>query len=247
MTVSYPASRTEARDINVVVVEPSMAERDALVWVLNADGYDVHVIDTTSDPLRQIQVVDPDIIVLDIALPGVDGLELCRALRAGTDAYIIIASARSGELDKVVGLAVGADDYLVKPLSHPELVARVGAMLRRPRRVSSPVLGAPPSTFGALSINRLGREVWVNGREVFLTRTEFNLLDVLSAQPDVVFDRATLLELVWGSNWDGDEHLVDVHIANLRKKIDHDGARYIKTVRGVGYRMAVPPGAGPSR
>jgi DNA-binding response OmpR family regulator len=147
-------------------------------------------------------------------------------------------------VDKLIGLGVGADDYLTKPFSPRELVARVTAMLRRPRTI--PASGgpdqqdeAPPRTFGALEVDVTGREVRVDGRVVDVTRTEFDLLAVLSARPRMAFSRRQLIEAVWGESWVGDEHLVDVHIGHLRRKLGDDpGApRFVRTVRGVGYRM----------
>jgi DNA-binding response OmpR family regulator len=147
-------------------------------------------------------------------------------------------TAKTDEVDKLIGLSVGADDYVTKPFSPRELVARVRAMLRRPRTAP----GEPAAAvrrFGALEITPAGREVSVEGRRVELTRTEFDLLDALSAEPQVVFSRRQLLERVWGGDWFGDDHVIDVHVGNLRHKLGDDAAhpRYIRTVRGVGYRM----------
>jgi len=180
----------------------------------------------------------PDVVVLDLMLPGIDGMEVCRRIRAFSDAYIIMLTAKSDEVDKLIGLSVGADDYLTKPFSPRELVARVRAMLRRPRAAADEPAGEV-RRFGALQIDPASRDVLVEGRPVELTRTEFDLLDTLSAQPRVAFSRRQLLERVWGGEWYGDEHVVDVHIGNLRRKLDDDAEhpRYIRTVRGVGYRM----------
>jgi DNA-binding response OmpR family regulator len=169
-------------------------------------------------------------------LPGIDGVEACRRIRAFSDAYIIMLTAKSDEVDKLVGLSVGADDYLTKPFSPRELVARVRAMLRRPRVA---VVGPDLRRFGELEVDPAGREVRVDGRPVELTRTEFDLLDTLSAQPRVAFSRRQLLEHVWGGDWYGDDHVIDVHVGNLRHKLGDDATapRYIRTVRGVGYRM----------
>jgi DNA-binding response OmpR family regulator len=177
----------------------------------------------------------PDVIVLDLMLPGIDGVEACRRIRTFSDAYIIMLTAKSDEVDKLIGLSVGADDYLTKPFSPRELVARVRAMLRRPRAVPDPGI----RRFGELEVDPVGREVRAGGDPIDLTRTEFDLLDTLSAQPRVAFSRRQLLEHVWSGDWYGDDHVIDVHIGNLRHKLGDDATapRYIRTVRGVGYRM----------
>jgi DNA-binding response OmpR family regulator len=203
---------------------------------LEREGFDVS---TASDGERAVELVgelQPDVVVLDVMLPGIDGIEACRRIRSFSDAYIIMLTARADEVDKIVGLSTGADDYVTKPFSPGELIARVRALLRRPR-------GETPSTsarrFGDLVIDPLAREVRQGDRLVELTRLEFDLLDALSDSPRVAFSRAQLLERVWGPTWFGDEHVVDVHIANLRRKLGDDGAapRYVRTVRGIGYRM----------
>jgi DNA-binding response OmpR family regulator len=148
-------------------------------------------------------------------------------------------TARAEEVDKLIGLAVGADDYLTKPFSPRELAARVQAMLRRPRGERSGDGEAPARTFGDLVIDPASREVSVAGQPAGLTRLEFDLLDVLSARPRLAFTRRQLVDRVWGDDWFGDEHIVDVHIVRLRRKLGDDPARprYVLTVRGVGYRM----------
>jgi DNA-binding response OmpR family regulator len=166
-------------------------------------------------------------------------VEVCRRLRTFTDAYVIMLTARTEEVDKLIGLAVGADDYLTKPFSPRELTARVKAMLRRPRSPQPADTGAPVRQFGDLTIDPAAREVMAVGKPMELTRLEFDLLDTLSAQPRVAFSRRQLVEHVWGDTWFGDEHIVDVHIVRLRRKLGDDAThpRYVLTVRGVGYRM----------
>ncbi len=184
----------------------------------------------------------PDVVVLDLMLPGIDGIEVCRQLRTFTDAYVIMLTARAEEVDKLIGLSVGADDYLTKPFSPRELVARVKVMLRRPR-TGPPPGGTSADTeirrFGALAVDPQAREVRLDGVPVELTRTEFDLLDALSERPRLAFTRAQLIERVWGGGWVGDEHLVDIHLGHVRRKLGDDptSPRYILTVRGVGYRM----------
>ena len=203
---------------------------------LEREGFDVS---TAADGERAVELVGelhPDVVVLDVMLPGIDGIEACRRIRSFSDAYIIMLTARADEVDKIVGLSTGADDYVTKPFSPGELVARVRALLRRPR---GETLSLSMRRFGDLVIDPLAREVRQGDRLVELTRLEFDLLDALSDSPRVAFSRAQLLERVWGPTWFGDEHVVDVHIANLRRKLGDDGAapRYVRTVRGVGYRM----------
>ena len=220
----------------VVDDEPPLVQ--VVSGYLTREGFDVITAADGNTAVATARDTEPDVIVLDLMLPGIDGVEVCRRIRAFSDAYIIMLTAKSDEVDKLVGLSVGADDYLTKPFSPRELVARVRAMLRRPRTPS-----AVPETqvrrFGDLEIDVAGREVRVRGQDVELTRTEFDLLDALSAQPRVAFSRRQLLDHVWGGDWYGDDHVIDVHVGNLRRKLDDDAAhpRYIRTVRGVGYRM----------
>jgi DNA-binding response OmpR family regulator len=207
---------------------------------LERDGFEVALAFDGVTGIDRARSVDPDIVVLDLGLPGVDGLEVCRAVRTFSDCYLIMLTARSDEVDKLVGLSVGADDYMTKPFSPRELLARVHVMLRRPRvkhERSSPA--EPLLQFGALSIDRAAREVVLDGAPVEVTRTEFDLLAALASRPRMAFSRRQLIDAVWGQAWVGDEHLVDVHVGHLRRKLA-DGAgdpRYILTVRGIGYRM----------
>ena len=178
-------------------------------------------------------------VVLDLGLPGLDGIEVCRQLRTFSDCYVIMLTARADEIDKLIGLSVGADDYLTKPFSPRELVARVHAMLRRPRAQHPPATDVEALRFGTLSVDVGAREVRSDGRLVDLTRTEFDVLATLAARPRLVFTRRQLIDAIWGETWVGDEHLVDVHIGHLRRKLgdDPDAGRFVRTVRGVGYRM----------
>lgn len=207
---------------------------------LERDGFEVTLSYDGARAVRVAREVDPDVIVLDLGLPGLDGVEVCRQVRTFSDAYIVMLTARSDEMDTVVGLSVGADDYMTKPFSPRELSARVQAMLRRPRPIGQRGEASDSSRrFGPLVIDPVGREVWLEGDSVALTRTEFDLLATLSARPQMAFSRRQLIEDVWGPAWVGDEHLVDVHIGHLRHKLGDDAAegRFVRTVRGVGYRM----------
>lgn len=230
----------------VVDDEPSLVR--VVVGYLEADGFEVGSVADGPTALDIARKTAPDVIVLDLGLPGMDGVEVCRTLRTFTDAYIVMLTARADEVDMLVGLAVGADDYITKPFSPRELMARIRTLMRRPRQSAARhgddqdagTADEAPRKFGALVIDVLAREVTLDGRPVELTRTEFDLLDTLSERPRVAFSRSLLLERVWdGGEWAGDEHLVDVHIGRLRRKLGDDAreARYVRTIRGVGYRM----------
>jgi len=203
---------------------------------LEREGFEVITAGDGEQAVAIAQQERPDVIVLDLMLPGIDGIEACRRIRGFSDAYILMLTAKTEEADKITGLATGAHDYVTKPFSAGELVARVRALLRRPRVASG---GDAARRFGALVLDPRAREVQVDDRPVELTRIEFDLLDALSGEPRVVFSRSRLLDRVWGPGWFGDDHIVDVHIANLRRKLGDDPAapRYVRTVRGIGYRM----------
>lgn len=245
MTEATSAAATSVRAL-VVDDEPSLVR--VVVGYLQAEGFEVLSAADGPTALEIARRADPDVIVLDLGLPVMDGIEVCRTLRTFTDAYIVMLTARADEVDMLVGLAVGADDYITKPFSPRELMARIRTLLRRPRRSAAGQAGEPPArsgdggrrTFGDLTVDVDAREVTLQGRPVELTKTEFDLLDALSERPRVVFSRTLLLERVWGGGeWAGGEHLVDVHIGHLRAKLGDDAreAKYIRTVRGVGYRM----------
>lgn len=229
--------------LRVLVVDDETALAGVVAGYLRREGFAVHLAHDGPAAVAAAREHKPDLVVLDVMLPGFDGVEVCRQLRGFTDAYIIMLTARDEEVDKVVGLSVGADDYLVKPFAPRELIARVRAMLRRPRTVSGSSAPeadeAEPLQLGELSIDTAARTVAVGGATVDLTRTEFDLLAALAGRPRVAFTRRQLLSAVWGDDWYGDEHVVDVHIAHLRHKLadDADTPRYIRTVRGVGYGM----------
>jgi DNA-binding response OmpR family regulator len=226
--------------VTVVVVDDERPLVDLVSRYLRREGYEVHAAYDGNEALEVIGRVVPDVIVLDLMLPGVDGLEVARRVRETADPYIVMLTARTDEVDRIVGLRVGADDYVTKPFSPNELVARVQAMLRRPRRSDAATEAA--RRFGELTIDPEAREVSVAGEPVELTRLEFDLLDTLSEQPRVVFSKDQLLERVWGSAAYRDDHVVAVHVANLRRKLGDtsDAPRYVRTVRGVGYRMVQP-------
>jgi DNA-binding response OmpR family regulator len=225
----------------VLVVDDEQSLAKVVASYLQRDGHEVTCAFDGPRALEAARREPPDVVVLDLGLPGLDGIEVCRQLRTFSDCYVVMLTARSDEVDKLVGLGVGADDYLTKPFSPRELVARVRVMLRRPR--TGPAAGQapdePPRAFGSLRVDVTAREVHVDGVVVELTRTEFDLLAALSARPRMAFSRRRLIEAVWGEGWVGDEHLVDVHVGHLRRKLGDDPAapRFVRTVRGVGYRM----------
>jgi DNA-binding response OmpR family regulator len=208
---------------------------------LERDGFEVVLAFDGRSGVQAAREVDPDVLILDLGLPGLDGVEVCRQVRTFSDCYVLMLTARSEEGDKLTGLSAGADDYVTKPFSPRELVARVHVMLRRPRRPAgaTAVPGPQPIAIGLLSVDVEGREVRVDGRVVDLTRIEFDLLATMAARPRVAFSRRQLIDTVWGDGWVGDEHLVDVHIGHLRRKLGDDATspRFVRTVRGVGYRM----------
>lgn len=226
-------------ELRALVVDDEEELARLIADYLHMDGFTAQVALDGERALELARAASPDVVVLDLMLPGMDGVEVCRRLRTFSDAYVIMLTARAEEVDKLIGLAVGADDYLTKPFSPRELVARVKAMLRRPRSHPAGDTERPARVFADLVIDPGSREVSVAGRLVELTRLEFDLLDVMSARPRLAFTRRQLVDRVWGENWFGDEHIVDVHIVRLRRKLGDDPARprYVLTIRGVGYRM----------
>lgn len=231
---------TATTNQRVLVVDDAPEFIELLVPLLEREGYVTQTAVDGEAAITTAREFGPDVIVLDLGLPKIDGVDVCRQIRGFSDAYVIMLTARADEVDRVVGLEVGADDYMTKPFSPRELVARVRAMLRRPRTAGGDETDERTRQFGDLEVDPLGHVVRVGGEEVQLTRIEFDLLEALTAKPTMVFSRALLRERVWGPDWFGDDHVVDVHIANLRKKIDpEDGPSYVRTVRGVGYRLAV--------
>jgi DNA-binding response OmpR family regulator len=230
---------------SALVVDDAPEFRELVGTVLAKEGFRVDTAEDGDAALAIARATGPDVVVLDIGLPGIDGVEVCRRLRTFSDAYVVMLTGRQDEVDKLIGLSVGADDYVTKPFSARELVARIRAMLRRPRGGAV----ADPKTvrrLGDLELDIAAREVRVEGEVVALTRIEFDLLDALSARPRVALTRAQLLERVWGPGWFGDDHLVDVHVSKLRQKLGDDprAPRYLRTVRGVGYRLDVEPARG---
>ncbi|MFC7962957.1 MULTISPECIES: winged helix-turn-helix domain-containing protein [Mycobacteriales] len=231
--------------LRAMVVEDEAPLANLIGSYLERDGFETALTGDGTDAVALARQVDPDVVVLDLGLPGLDGVEVCRQLRTFSDAYVVMLTARTEEIDTLIGLSVGADDYMSKPFSPRELMARIQAMLRRPRASTATPGPAETATTdlirraGDLALDVDGRDVTVAGRPVALTRTEFDVLAALARDPGTVLTRAQLIEAVWGPSWTGDEHLVDVHIGHLRRKLGDDATRgrYVRTVRGVGYKM----------
>jgi len=223
----------------VLVVDDDVKTVELVKMYLRRDGYDVLTAFEGIEALRLARETRPDLLVLDLMLPGIDGLTICRTLRAESDVPIIMLTAMTTEEDRLKGLDLGADDYVTKPFSPKELAARVRAVLRRlPEEALS--RGPVEVEQGALKVNFLTREVTHNGRHIGLTPVEFKLLGVLVREPNRVFSREQLINRVFGGDFDGFDRTVDVHILNLRRKLEPEPAnpRYIRTVYGMGYKFA---------
>lgn len=205
---------------------------------LRPEGYQVHTASDGPTGLKAARSLRPDLIVLDIMLPGLDGIELLTQLRRESDVYVIMLTAKTEETDKIIGLSVGADDYLTKPFSPRELVARIKAALRRYGH-SSGLFEGRVLNFKHLRIDPDARQVWKDGRSVELTAIEFDLLYALAKHQSRVLSREQLLEQVWGHDFYGEARVVDVHLGHIRKKIETTPTqpKFIVTVRGVGYRF----------
>ncbi|MGN6753516.1 MAG: response regulator transcription factor [Intrasporangium sp.] len=249
-----------------LVVEDDADIRELLTHSLAMQGFAVHSTSSGHTALEIVRQQTPDLVTLDLGLPDLDGVEVCRRIRQESDAYIVMISARVDEIDRLIGLETGADDYLTKPFSPRELHARVNAMFRRPRQSNGstpdrPTAGVSPTaaqapepaeapdeslvTLGRISVDTDSRIAAIDGQEVELTRTEFDLLATRIDKPRRVWGRDVLLRTIWGEGWTEDEHLVEVHVGNLRRKLGRAATPaapmpFIRTVRGVGYRMEDP-------
>ena len=228
----------------ILVVEDEESYSDALAYMLGKEGFDVAVANTGPDALTQFDKTGADIVLLDLMLPGLPGTEVCRRIRATSNVPVIMVSAKDAEVDKVVGLELGADDYVTKPYSPRELVARIRAVLRRGQdNDTTPLTGTsgPPSTLEAgpvrMDVDR--HVVTVNGGDTKLPLKEFELLEMFLRNPGRVLTRGQLIERVWGADYVGDTKTLDVHVKRLRAKIEPDPATpsYLVTVRGLGYKL----------
>ena len=227
------------RTILMVEDEPSIT--DPLAEALEREGFDSAVARTVAEGVSLAGDLEPDLVLLDVMLPDGSGYDACRELRRQSEVPIIMLTARGEETDRIVGLEVGADDYVVKPFSARELVARIRAVLRR-ARPAEPSAGDQPLEVGDVLLDQARHEVTRAGRPIELTRKEFEVLRLLMRNAGAVVSRDQLIEDVWDMNWFGPTKTLDVHVSALRKKLGDDPAtpRYLHTVRGVGFRFAAP-------
>ncbi|WP_191480151.1 response regulator transcription factor [Nocardioides ochotonae] len=232
-----------------LVVEDDEDIRSLIEFTLSTQGFAVTAVGSGMEGVDHARERDPDLVTLDLGLPGIDGIETCRRIREFSDAYVVMITARDEQIDRLIGLETGADDFISKPFDVHELKARVNAMFRRPRRgpdVPTPLAqtaranGADHEVLqhGPLRVDVDGRRAFRDRQELTLTRTEFDLLTELMRTPARVWTREALLRSVWDTEWASDTHLVEVHIGNLRRKLGEDKTtKFVRTVRGVGYRM----------
>lgn len=223
--------------VRILVVDDEENIRNLVKAYLEAEGYVVDVAADGPQGLAAFRRYHPGLVILDVMLPGMDGLEALQQIRRGSDVYVLLLTAKSEETDRVVGLTVGADDYMTKPFSPRELVARVKAILRRGRSASQ--AEDEVLTFAHIAIDGYRHKIWRDGQEVELTALEFKLLRTLASYAGMVLSREQVLEQVWGYDFFGDERVVDVHIGHLRQKLEADpiNPQYVLTVRGVGYKF----------
>ncbi len=221
----------------ILVVDDEANLRNLLKAYLEAEGYTVYLAEDGAEGLAAYHQYAPDLVILDIMLPGMDGIEVLQQLRRESDVYVLMLTSRSEEMDRIVGLTVGADDYVTKPFSPRELVARVKAILRRPRQLPQP--DEDVLTFAHIRIDTQRYQVWYEDELIELTALEFKLLNTLAQHAGLVLSREQLLERVWGYDFFGEERVVDVHVGHIRQKIEPDPSnpRFIQTVRGVGYKF----------
>ncbi|MCU1449090.1 MAG: response regulator with CheY-like receiver domain and winged-helix DNA-binding domain [Acidimicrobiales bacterium] len=222
----------QADPVRLLVVEDDDEIAEPMVRGLERAGFDVTRVATGADALAMESV---DLILLDLGLPDIDGLDVCRRIRERSGIPILVVTARDEETDRVVGLELGADDYIVKPFGIRELVARIRAVWRR---TSSPPEEPARQLLGRLEIDRRARRVFIGGTEIVLTPKEYDLLGLLAEDPGAVFRRQDILEEVWDPHWYGPTKTLDVHVASLRKKLGHPD--WVETVRGVGLRLGRP-------
>ena len=223
---------------SILVVDDDPGVLDVVAFMLRREGFDVDEERDGTAALERARQNGYDIVILDVMLPGMSGTDVCRALRAESDVPILMLTARDAESDRVLGLELGADDYVTKPFSSAELLSRVRAMLRR-RELDRAIGGATVRKLGGLQIDLGRHEVLVDGERVHLTLSEFKVLSLLAEQPQSVVSRRELMQHLWASEHVGDEHACEVHISNLRRKIERDPTQpeRLLTVRGSGYKL----------
>jgi DNA-binding response OmpR family regulator len=223
----------------ILIVDDEPIVREVVEQYLRQEGFAVETAEEGNEALRRFATARPDLVLLDLMLPGIDGLEICRRIRTQSNVPVIMLTAKGDEIDTVIGLGVGADDYIAKPFSPRELVARIKAVLRRAAAQPIAVAEGDPIRHGALTIRPDRRQVEIAGQAVELTAREFDLLEFLARHPSQVFTREELLDKVWDWAFAGDTGTVTVHIRRLRAKIEADPERprYVKTVWGVGYKF----------
>jgi DNA-binding response OmpR family regulator len=223
---------------SILVVDDDPGVLDVVSFMLRREGFEVDEERDGTAALEAARTRNYDIVILDIMLPGVSGTDICRELRSESDVPILMLTARDAEIDRVLGLELGADDYVTKPFSTAELLSRVRAILRR-RELDRANGGATLRNLGGLQIDLSRHEVRVDGDRVHLTLSEFKVLALLAEQPDAVVSRKELMQHLWSSEHVGDEHACEVHISNLRRKIERDPSQpqRLVTVRGMGYKL----------
>jgi DNA-binding response OmpR family regulator len=227
----------------ILLVEDERSISEPFAKILRREGFEAIVAATAAEALERARDWAPDLVLLDLALPDGDGRDVCRTLRAESAVPVIMVTARGTETDRIVGLELGADDYVVKPFSAAEVIARIRAVLRRSRRDTPSAAGEPaavPLRFGALELDLAARRAHLDGAEVELSRKEFDLLAELARNAGRVVTREDLMSRVWDENWFGSTKTLDVHMGWLRRKLGDDPAdpRFVHTVRGVGFRFA---------
>jgi DNA-binding response OmpR family regulator len=224
-------------DTRILIVDDEPELRGMLRSYLTNEGFTVDEVPTGSEATTYLKATVPDLVILDVGLPDIDGFEVLRQIRTSSEVPVIMLTARADEIDRVVGLSVGADDYVTKPFSPRELVARINAVLRRGRATESS--DADVLDFTGLRIDPRSREVLADGKTVEMSALEFNLLTALAENPNRVQSRQQLLDRVWGWDHYGVERVVDVHVGNIRNAIGDDASapRFIATVRGAGYKF----------
>ena len=225
-------------NMRVLVVEDDQSVADGILDGLSGTTFDTRHVTTGENALKELSSFEPEIVLLDLGLPDMDGTEVCRRMRAISGVPIIVVSARDEEIDRVVALEIGADDYVVKPFGMRELVARIRAVTRRTQPEETRTAPEADRIFGSLRIDLRAQRVYLNDEEIHLTPKEFELVEYLSSDPGAVFKRSDILHDVWDTNWYGTSKTLDAHIAAIRKKFGH--ASWIESVRGVGFRFEQP-------